>query len=84
MIFTVISRVVLLLYCGFVLVDATETCPKAYGSCNLGKEGYINVHLISHTHDDVGWLNTVDEYYTGDNAWGPDKSVRRIISVFFF
>lgn len=27
----------------------------------------ITVHLISHTHDDVGWLKTVDEYFTGTN-----------------
>jgi hypothetical protein len=27
----------------------------------------LTVHMIHHTHDDVGWLKTVDEYYSGVN-----------------
>ncbi|KAG8660242.1 alpha-mannosidase-like isoform X2 [Manihot esculenta] len=30
-------------------------------------QGKLNVHLVAHSHDDVGWLKTVDQYYVGSN-----------------
>ncbi|KAL3274848.1 hypothetical protein HHI36_019631 [Cryptolaemus montrouzieri] len=42
------------------------TC--GYESCHPIKEGKINVHIVPHTHDDVGWLKTVDQYYFGSKS----------------
>ncbi|XP_004716876.2 lysosomal alpha-mannosidase-like [Echinops telfairi] len=33
-----------------------ETCPKVHPDM-------LNVHLVAHTHNDVGWLKTVDQYF---------------------
>eukprot|EP01118_Nematostelium_gracile_P016074 TRINITY_DN6577_c0_g1_i2.p1 TRINITY_DN6577_c0_g1~~TRINITY_DN6577_c0_g1_i2.p1 ORF type:complete len:961 (+),score=254.85 TRINITY_DN6577_c0_g1_i2:83-2884(+) len=41
----------------------------------------INVHVVAHTHDDVGWLKTVDEYYYGANSSIQDAGVQYILDT---
>uniref|UniRef100_A0A8C2SVI8 Lysosomal alpha-mannosidase n=1 Tax=Coturnix japonica TaxID=93934 RepID=A0A8C2SVI8_COTJA len=49
------------------------------GSCPSTRPGFLNVHLIPHTHDDVGWLKTVDQYYYGAHNEVQHAGVRYIL-----
>ena len=42
--------------------------------------GKINVHLVPHSHDDTGWLKTVDQYYYGVNNSIQAAGVNYVIS----
>jgi hypothetical protein len=59
------NKVILLLCAALFCLKLAvgQTC--GYESCPATKAGMINVHLVPHTHDDVGWLKTVDQYYYG-------------------
>ncbi|KAM6972243.1 LOW QUALITY PROTEIN: lysosomal alpha-mannosidase [Aplochiton taeniatus] len=52
---------------GFPLDQNSHYSPSCgYKSCHVTKPDMLNVHLVPHTHDDVGWLKTVDQYFYGD------------------
>ena len=36
------------------------------------------MHVIAHTHDDVGWVKSVDDFYTGFKG---DKSHSRVEEI---
>uniref|UniRef100_A0A0N5C7C3 Alpha-mann_mid domain-containing protein n=1 Tax=Strongyloides papillosus TaxID=174720 RepID=A0A0N5C7C3_STREA len=55
-----------LLVCYLIYLSKVESS-CSWNSCPSwsSDKNNINVHIISHTHDDLGWIKTVDEYYFG-------------------
>ncbi|XP_029772977.1 lysosomal alpha-mannosidase isoform X1 [Suricata suricatta] len=49
----------------FLLLAAPGARAAGYETCPAVHPDMLNVHLVAHTHDDVGWLKTVDQYFYG-------------------
>ena len=71
----------------YIAVLSLLTIVTSISSISCGypeyKENHLYVHLIPHSHDDVGWVKTAYEYYFGvdDNyAEGNYISIREIIT----
>lgn len=65
MVTTMMTR--LLLFVLISVIAGVDGGFIAYNTTAGPVEGKLNVHLVAHTHDDVGWLKTIDEYYVGAN-----------------
>ena len=63
-----------------LLASGTSARPTQYNTrAGPVRTGLLNVHMVPHTHDDVGWLKTVDEYYVGSFKNIQDAAVQYIL-----
>ena len=51
------------------------------GALQLATADVLNVHIVPHTHDDVGWLKTVDQYYSGTQRFIDPAGVKYILDT---
>ena len=50
------------------IVYHIKTCDQnSFIKTRTTRKKTLNIHFVSHTHDDVGWLKTVDQYFEGKN-----------------
>ncbi|XP_038973744.1 alpha-mannosidase-like isoform X5 [Phoenix dactylifera] len=61
------ARSAMAFLCIFLAISACYGGYIRYNTSAGIVAGKLNVHLVAHSHDDVGWLKTVDQYYVGSN-----------------
>ena len=57
------SSLILLAFVVVCLLPSTTATAAPTATENAVDENVVHVHMVGHTHDDPGWLKTVDEYY---------------------
>nr|XP_022902063.1 lysosomal alpha-mannosidase-like [Onthophagus taurus] len=62
-----------------IIVNAFGKCSKSCESCHTTQPDELNVHIVAHTHLDVGWIKTFDEYYWGTKSKNNKSGVHYII-----
>ncbi|XP_075234811.1 lysosomal alpha-mannosidase-like [Lycorma delicatula] len=64
------TSIALILFFLIITTAADEENENIYPTCGYKgcpeiSQNKTNIHLICHTHDDVGWVKTVDQYFFG-------------------
>lgn len=62
-----IGAAALLLLLAVTAAAAAAHRPPRYRTAAARDPTKLNVHIVCHSHDDSGWLKTVDQYYWGAN-----------------
>ncbi|KAH8283704.1 hypothetical protein KR018_012607 [Drosophila ironensis] len=60
---TLKALAIFLVFFGSYALQTEAVC--GYEACHATKPNMINIHLVPHSHDDVGWQKTVDQYFYG-------------------
>ncbi|KAL1517914.1 hypothetical protein ABEB36_001614 [Hypothenemus hampei] len=66
----ILSKSLIVFLCLVLFNQVQAEC--GYQSCHPVKDDQINIHLVPHSHDDLGWLKTMEQYY-----WGSHDNVQR-------
>ncbi|KAK4872844.1 hypothetical protein RN001_014873 [Aquatica leii] len=77
-------KILILILCLVAVFGVPIPNPKeeqcGYQACPVLNSSEVNVHLIAHSHDDVGWLKTPDQYYYGSRSNIQIAGVQHIIT----
>jgi len=65
------------------LHKAHESPITNYSIYNQTAQTEINIRMIPHTHDDIGWLKTVDQYFIDSEKQITNKGVQYILDSVF-
>lgn len=60
--------------------DRTANSAQTFLGARDDSTSSLDIHIVPHTHDDLGWLRTVQQYYDGESSNDRSESVKRILT----